>query len=220
MFRHFSFDPVSPPAYHLYEAERAAMNCSPTSRPTQAPCRPPTPPCTVGDLAVILNQQTLRIDPRTSGCPSGLPSPPMEECESSPQHFEQTRPTYSRVATSLLRIQRQANSRMQCCTSHIRDISHLVKMIEDEEQCNIYNMSSRSSSTSSASSSSASSTASSDDEAIDMDYDKADPPSTGLFIASQWTSAQRNGSAMRVARPVRMRKPVKHTSKITKRRSS
>ena len=215
MFRDFSFDPASPPSYHAYEADRAAMNVSPTSKPeTQQHyfSRPPTPPCTIGDLASQLNQQSLRIDTTVDDGCSGPLTPPSDDDRVEPLQAA-PRPTYSRISASLLRMQRQSNSRMQCSSSHVRDISRLVQMIEEEEQCTIGEVTSRSSSTSTASSSSTNS-----DEGIDMEYD-APRQGIEMFVGMpQWRAADRRDSCVRVTRPVRMRK--RSSNKVEKRRSS
>ncbi|OAL47296.1 hypothetical protein IQ07DRAFT_590148 [Pyrenochaeta sp. DS3sAY3a] len=227
MFRDFSFDPVSPPAYSIYEAERAAMNVSPTSKPSaafQLPSRAATPPCTIGDLAVQLNQQSLRIDTALDNFSCGPLSPPSDDC-ASPTAYR-PRPTYSRVATSILRMQRQTNSRMQCCSSHVRDLSKLVQMIEREDQCNVSDRaSSRTSSTSSTSTSSSSSnaapsiSASGDDEGVDMDYDAPARGIEALVGLPAWRAGERRDSCVRVPKQVRMRKRSKENG-ISKRRSS
>jgi hypothetical protein len=191
MFRSFSFAPASPPSYSAYEAERAAMNLSPTSRPSQQDYFGPalqhnyasrtyTPSCTIGDLASKLNQQSLRIDPAR---PS---TPPSEADTVEPQ------PLRSRTSASLLRMQRQANARMQCCSSHVRDISRLARMIADEEQCTLSATPSRTASTS---------TASDSDEGIDMDYD-----ALAQGVEPQRRAGERRESCIRVTKPVRMRR--------------
>lgn len=219
MFRNFSFDPVSPPAYSEYEAERAAMNVSPTSQAIDSLhfSRPSTPPCTIGDLAVQLNQQTLRIDSRAT---SDTLTSSIDDCSCPLGPLQQARPTYSRVAASLLRMQRQTNSRMQCSASHARDISQLVRMIEDEEQC-IVNSETRTS-TSSQSSTSTSSSKSSlmdDDEALDMEYDPSTPSIQSLVGLQPWRASDRRDSCIRVTKTVRMRKRA-GPSGVSKKRSS
>lgn len=217
MFRAFTFDAVSPPAYSVYEAERAAMNVSPTSKaidPRQLASRPLTPPCTMGDLAVQLNQQTLRIiEPRDSD----------DGCTSPTGQMQQPRPTYSRVAASLMRMQRQSSSRMQCCSSHVRDISKLVSMIEAEEQCTVNDSISRTCSTSSALSSPlpspSTSATSGDDEGVDMDYDIPARDIGALAGMPQWRAGERRDSCIRVTKPVRMRKRSKENG-VSKRRPS
>jgi hypothetical protein len=219
MFRDFSFDPVSSPVYSIYEAERAAMNVSPTSRirePSQFLHRPLTPPCTMGDLAVQLNQQCLRIDTNVRCYPSGPLTPGSEDDEgaSPTEQIQQERPTYSRVAASVLRMQRQASSRMQCSSSHVSDISKLVKMIEEEEQCSVSEPSSRTPSTSATSRSSAGG-----DEGCNMDYDIPAQGIEALVGMPAWRSGDRRESCIRVTKPVRMRKRSKDNS-MCKRRSS
>ncbi|KAF1851278.1 uncharacterized protein K460DRAFT_329128 [Cucurbitaria berberidis CBS 394.84] len=209
MFRNFSFDPVSPPAYSVYEAERAAMNVSPTSRPTDplqlsSNPSPPTPPCTMGDLAVQLNQQTLFIEPRANH-DAARPSTKSKHCASPiDQRKQQARPTYSRVATSVLRMQRQSSSRLQCCSSHVRDISKLVRMIEAEEQCTINEPTSQPSSTTSSTLST-----SGDDEGIDMDYDVPARAVEALIGMPQWRAGHDRDRCIRVTKQVRMRKRSK-----------
>jgi hypothetical protein len=216
MFRDFSFAPASPPSIAIYEAERAAMNVSPTSKPdARQHClsRPSTPPCTIGDLASQLNQQNLRIDTTASKCGSGPITPPSDDDDTSLGAVHATpRPMYSRVSASLLRMQRQSSSRMQCCSSHVRDISRLVQMIEEEEQCTINQVTSRTSSTSSSSSSTAG------DEGIDMEYEESAQGIEALVGMPQWKAGDLRDSCTRVAKSVRMRKRSGH--KVEKRRSS
>jgi hypothetical protein len=213
MFRDFSFAPAtSPPSYSQYEADRAAMNVSPTSKPDARQhylSRPPTPPCTIGDLASQLNQQSLRIDTSVNDGCSGQLTPPGDD-DLSPTA---PRPIYSRISATLIRMQRQSNSRMQCSSSHVRDITRLVQMIEEEEQCTIKDVTSRSSSTSTSSSS-----WTAGDEGIDMDFD---PPAKGfeaMIGMTPWKADDRRDSCVRVARSVRMRK--RSSNKVEKRRQS
>jgi hypothetical protein len=214
MFRDFSFAPASPPSYSQYEADRAAMNVSPTSKPDSRQhylSRPPTPPCTIGDLASQLNQQRLRIDTSANDGCTGQLTPPGDDDQSPVA----PRPIYSRVSATLIRMQRQSNSRMQCSSSHVRDITRLVQMIEEEEQCTIKDVTPRSSSTSTTASSSSSVAG---DEGIDMDFD---PPAKGfeaMFGMVPCKANERRDSCVRVARSVRMRK--RSSNKVEKRRSS
>jgi hypothetical protein len=218
MFRDFSFDPASPPSYEAYEADRAAMNVSPTSKPASQQhylSRPPTPPCSIGDLASQLNQQSLRIDTRVhAGC-SGPLTPPSDDDYAIEPVYAAPRPTYSRVSASLLRMQRQSSSRMQCSSSYVRDISRLVQMIEEEEQCTINEVTSRSSSTCTSTSSSLSVAG---DEGIHMEYDLPSQGIEALAGMPQWKAGDRRDSCTRVARTVRMRKRSGH--KVEKRRAS
>ncbi|KAF1831179.1 hypothetical protein BDW02DRAFT_572291 [Decorospora gaudefroyi] len=222
MFRNFSFAPASPPLYSVYEAERAAMNVSPTSGarpPIQLPDRPLTPPYTMGDLAVQLKQQSLRIDTNVRCCyPAGPLTPGSDgdgnDGASPTEQARQERPTYSRVAASLLRMQRQQSSRIQYSPSHVRDISKLVKMLEQEEQCTVSESSSRTSSTSTLSTW-ASPT---DDEGVDMDYDMPAPTTETLADIPTRRSGDQRESCIRVTKPVRMRKRSKE-NRVCKRRS-
>ncbi|KAL1795174.1 hypothetical protein ACET3X_006990 [Alternaria dauci] len=225
MFRDFSFDKVSSPDYSRYEAERAAMNVSPTSPamdPQYMPHRPPTPPpCTMGDLAVQLNQQSLRID-TTRRCYTAGPLTPdsdsdSDECASSMKQEQQARTPYSRIAASVLRMQRQQSSRMQCSPSHARDLSKLVKMIEEERQCTVSEPSSRARSTSPTTT--CPSASSGDDEGVDMDYDAPTQSAEALFGVPVSRAGDRRDSCVRVTRHVRMRKRSKGNG-VCKRSSS
>jgi hypothetical protein len=161
----------------------------------------------MGDLAVQLNQQSLRIDTSLRCCPAGplTPSSDDDECAPSPQQEQQARPTYSRIAASVLRMQRQQSSRMQCSPSHARDISKLVKMIEEEKQCTVSEPSCTSSS--------------GDDEGVDMEYHAPAQSAETLFGMPVWRAGDRRDSCVRVTRPVRMRKRSKGNG-VCKRRSS
>jgi hypothetical protein len=176
------------------------MNVSPTSKPAAHDDyigRAPTPPCTIGDLASKLNQQSLCIHARQTLASST--TPPGDDYAT-----EQLRqPVYSRLSASLLRMQRQSSSRMQCTSSHVRDISRLVRMIEEEQQCTVNDDLSRTSSTSSSSSSS---TSTASDEAIDMNYDAPAQGVEALASAPQWRADGRPASSVRVTKTVRMRK--------------
>jgi hypothetical protein len=169
----------------------------------------------MGDLAVQLDQQSLRIDTNVRCYPPGPLTPGSEEEEgtSPTEQTQQERPTYSRLAASVLRMQRQASSRMHCSSSHVSDISKLVKMIEEKEQCTVSESSSRTSSTSTASRSSG------DDEACDMDYDIPAQGIEALVGMPTWRSGDRRESCIRVTKPVRMRKRSKENG-VCKRRSS
>jgi hypothetical protein len=220
-FRNFSFE-RHPPSFH--EMERAAMNVSPTSTPSEYPLplqRPPTPPPTLGDLAHVFGQQSLHVeplplhvevDPAYNFSPSNEPiTPPADEslfpCDSAPTA---DRPTYSRISTASLRLQRQSNARRHCSSSHLKNISKLVEqMVEEEDQCNVCDKTSPVPSSSSS--------VADEDEGVDMDYT---PPSPLLHDDLAYTvrfrrSGDRLNSSAAVSKNVRMRKP----SKITKRSS-
>jgi hypothetical protein len=209
LFRDFSFGAASSPLQADHEAERAAMNCSPTSKPAHAdplhfptsPSRPLTPPpCTMGDLAQILNQHCLTIDTSqsASACQQGPPTPPSDCDDQGP------RPAYSRISSSVLRMQRQANSRLQCSSSQASRISNLVRMLEQQDQCNL-------SSPSSSASTSTSASTCGDDEAISMDYNCPLLVSAPVFQFQQplWRAADRRDNCVRVTKTVRMRRRSK-----------
>lgn len=142
-FSHFSFDAASIRASE-HDVDRAAMNVSPTSADVPPlPARLPTPPpCSMGDLAHILDQQSLRItvvaSQKLAGEPLTPPSDHVSFAAALPHQRPQLTLSTSRLNSATLRMQRQANVRMQSSLSHIRDISTLVeKMVAAEDQCNV-----------------------------------------------------------------------------------
>ncbi|KAJ4375442.1 hypothetical protein N0V86_006973 [Didymella sp. IMI 355093] len=207
LFRDFSFG-ASSPSLADHEAERALMNCSPTSIPTtpeRAYSRPPTPPpCTMGDLAQLMGGQKLFISTsRSQHTPAGPPTPPSEDDTFPAEQLDPqaSRPTYCRASASIMRMQRQANSRLQCCSSQARDISRLVRMIQDEEQCTVSDTDARS-----ASASASATVAAGDDEGIDMDYDCSLRVTEPLFSRPPYRAGDRHNDSVRVSKNVRMRK--------------
>ncbi|KAF3041738.1 hypothetical protein E8E12_008196 [Didymella heteroderae] len=205
LFRDFSFDAPSP-SLADHEAERALMNCSPTSIPTNPEhpySRPMTPPpCTMGDLAQLMGGQNLFISTsRSQHTPAGPPTPPSEDDTFPTEHLDPRapRPTYCRASASIMRMQRQANTRLQCCSSQARDISRLVRMIQQEEQCNVSDTDARSASASAA-------VAAGDDEGIDMDYDCSMRVTEPLFSRPLYRAGDRHNDNARVSKNVRMRK--------------
>jgi len=220
LFRDFSFAAPSP-SLAEHEAERAFMNCSPTSMPTSPShpysySRPPTPPpCTMGDLAQLMGGQNLFISTsRSRPVTAGPPTPPSED-DTFPVDLDSQadRPVYCRASASIMRMQRQANTRMQCCTSQTREISRLVRMIQEEEQCNVSEPGSRSASTSTT-------VSAGDDEGIDMDYDCALRVTEPLFSRPLYRAGDRHNDSVRVSKTVRMRKRSSATRETKERRKT
>lgn len=199
LFRDFSFDAPSPSRAD-HEAERALMNCSPTSMPAQlGPGRPLTPPpCTVGDLAQLLGGHNLFISTSRAHPAAGPPSPPSED-DSFP-HVDPLapRPTYCRASAAILRMQRQAHVRLQCCPSQARDIAQLARMIEHEEQCSV-----RPRADSACASTSSSSSHASRDPIHPADYA---PIPDALFARPLYRAGDRHNDSARISKSVRMRK--------------
>jgi hypothetical protein len=167
----------------------------------------------MSDLAVQLNQQSLRIDTNvTVSCYPSAPLTPESDGDESiaptePTRAQQERPTYSRVSASLLRMQRQSNARLQCSSAHVRAISKLVKMIDEEKQCTVSDSASRTSSTCS------------EDEGVDMEYDTASQGIEALVRMPIWRAGDRRDSCTRVTKPVRMRKRCRENG-VSKKRST
>ncbi|KAH7112451.1 hypothetical protein B0J11DRAFT_585421 [Dendryphion nanum] len=203
LFRDFSFEAAS----RHCDADRAAMNVSPTSmlhhpspRDLSMGTSTPPPPCSIGELAARFDQQSLQVevDPAyafTSPKDDSLVSPtnitfPAHILEPAP------RSRYSRVSSAALRMQRQSNARMlQSSPAHLKEISNLVqKMVQDGDQCRVHSFNSRTSSASSSSD---------EDEGIDMDYT---PLSTPLYTPSYRRAADRMSGCAVVPNSIRMRK--------------
>jgi hypothetical protein len=176
----------------------------------------------MGDLALQLNQQSLRIDTNLNvTChPSGPLTPESDGDDSiaptEQPRAQQERPTYSRVSASLLRMQRQSNARLQCSSAHMRDISKLVKMIDEEKQCTVNESASRTSSTCTAVTWPCTA---GEDEGVDMEYDVASHGIEALVGMPAWRAGDRRDSCIRVTKPVRMRKRSKGNG-VSKRRST
>lgn len=198
MFRDFSFSRHSSEAH---ATERASMHVSPMSLRHEYITTPPPAP-SVGELARIFDQQTLRveIDPIYE-------IPAQDDCASP---TEGRAPSHSRISTAALRLQRQSNTRRHYNASHLRDMSKLVeRMIEEEDQCHVREPESRTPSIASSSSDS--------DEGIDMEYTPTNPAADEalLYTLKFRRSGERLNPTAAVAKSVRMRK----RSKITKRSS-
>ncbi|KAF2017650.1 hypothetical protein BU24DRAFT_420691 [Aaosphaeria arxii CBS 175.79] len=218
LFRDFSFG--TPASQLSHEADRAAMNVSPTSILAQHPLQSPTipPPCSIGDLTTKLSQNLhveVEEDPSCAWPPTEvLLAGSSDDLTMSNESFQPSPPCqpYSRISTAVLRMQRQSNMRLQCSSSHVKDISKLVeKMVADEEQCSVYDAS-RSSLSLSPVSSRSSSTSSSEDEAIGMDYSQDHIPLHALHFRR---SSDRLPGTTSITKNIRMRKK----SRISKRSS-
>ena len=224
MFRHFSFESASlHPSFTCIEDQRAAMNVSPTSVPI-ASCPPhmstrlPTPPpCSLGELAQRFHRHNLRVEvPQPSRNLSFYdpPTPPSESEDSTfPVESNQSYPrtTSQSVSSFNLRAKRQANTRLQCSPTHIRDISLLVeRMIEANDQCSVQ----RVDGSTQIACSPATDTA--DDEGVSMDYTPPESPQEPLHLGLKYRrSGERlNGQAC-VAKNVRMRKKPCKIRKVT-----
>jgi hypothetical protein len=214
-FRDFSFGEAMRRPVSVVEAERTASNVSPTTVPASAPTRLPTPPpCSMGELEYRFHQQSLRIDPalHAQHCGREPLTPPGDDAFPA-EHVPSQQRSYSCMSPASLRRQRQANTRMQCSASHVKDISILVqKMIQAGDQCHVCEPKSR---TPSNSSSSASSSASSiEDEGVDMDYSPPSPYEDQLYTLKFRRSGDHIAGSATVSKSIRMRKK----SRVMKRR--
>ncbi|KAF2246501.1 hypothetical protein BU26DRAFT_520962 [Trematosphaeria pertusa] len=196
IFRDFSFESAR-------TAEPAAVSVCPTSiAPAPPPARLPTPPpCSVGDLAHALTQQSLRVqvDPSCRFACEPL-TPPSDELAFPAELLDRPQQLASqRLASATLRMQRQANTKMQCTSSRIKDISLLVRMIEERDQCRICEP---------KSSTPPSPPLSDEDEGVDMEYTPSDPKDALRFELPFWRAGEKpnNNGCARVSKGVRMRK--------------
>ncbi|KAF2730723.1 hypothetical protein EJ04DRAFT_515082 [Polyplosphaeria fusca] len=209
-FRHFSFAEAMRRPASVVEAERTASNISPTT----VPARLPTPPCSMGELEYRFHRHTLRIDPSLArpACYAVEPlTPPGDDAPLSPdQSLASQQRAYASLSAASLRRQRQAHMRMQCSSSHVKDISNLVqKMVEDGDQCHVCDPKSRTTSRSSSPSSH------SYDEGVVMDYSPPSPGEEPLHTLKFRRSGDQIVGHATVSKSIRMRKK----SRVMKRSS-
>ncbi|KAF2277822.1 uncharacterized protein EI97DRAFT_431894 [Westerdykella ornata] len=196
MFRDFSFERRPPAAQKL---ERTTMNVSPSTVLSEDFSRPPTPKPSVGDLADDLDRQSLR-DQAVNSNSSVFPY------DTATHTGAAERPTYSRIATASLRLQRQTNTRKHRSPSHLETMSKLVaRMIEETDQCNVCETPS--------SPSPRPSSRCRDDEGIDMDYTSADSEDRSVFPLSFRRAGDRLCRGAAVVKKVRMRRRLKTSKK-------
>lgn len=212
MFRPFSFDapPRQPsPACAL---DRTAASVEPKTIAAPQPRLPTPPPCSVNDLVRTLNQQNLRVvvdTPFSRPC-EPLTPPSDDACDVAFPAEQLARPpplSTARLDCAIMRRQRQANTRLQCSPSHIRDISALVeKMIEAEEQCNLCEHKPAMPS---------SPPPSDEDEGVDMEYTPSDPRANLRSLLPFYRAGER-GDCTRVSKNVRMRKKIRIVKRPSK----
>lgn len=202
MFQDFSFSRQRSPPSH--EAERAQMHLSPTALPSEyfthtSPSPPPAPPPpSVGELAQILDRQTLQVvdvemDPDYDIPASEEPALP---------NITKDVPTYSRISTASLRLQRQAAARKHCNSSHLKNMSKLVeRMVAEEDQCTV--------SEPKASTSSRTCPNPTDDEAIDMQYSPIKAEDEKLYTLRFRRAGESINKHGAVTKKIRMRRHPK-----------
>jgi len=162
----------------------------------------------MGDLAQRFHQHTLHVevDPayhfRARYVDEPL-TPPGDDFAFAGllDHQPQQPSLYPRLSATLLRRQRESNTRMQCSPAHLEDISLLVqRMVEDGDQCRICDSKSRPSSNAFSSDDD-----DDDDEGVDMDYTPPSPQEPRVRSLKFRRSGDRlNGAA--VTKNVRMRR--------------
>jgi hypothetical protein len=213
MFQDFSFE-QQPAASH--ETERARQHLSPTAMPSEyftdfsssampsdyfTGLSPPSPlpqaGTSVGELAQILDRQSLHVelDPAYD-IPVPDPAPATSKTEEVP--------TYSRISTASLRLQRQANARKHCNSTHIRNMSKLVeKMVAEGDQCTI--------SEPRPPTSAPKSPAAYEDEAVDMEYNPINADDEKLYTLRFRRAGESINRLGAVTKKIRMRRHTKVT---------
>lgn len=217
LFRDFSFDaPPRLPQYH--RTQSPALSVSPTSMsPTFSPARPPTPPpCDVDDLAQAFTKQDLRVIVSPNFRAHCEPLTPPSDEELFEKHIpHQPQLSTARLNSATLRMQRQANVRMQSSLAHIKDISSLVEQMIEIDQCNIHEPLAKSMSLPSPTTTT---TTTHDDEGVSMDY----TPTAKEHLRSTMPfcrAADRLDGSARVSKKPRMRRSTCTLSKLAKRPS-
>lgn len=214
MFRDFSFDAPSRRPSSQHAADSSASSVSPTSMlplPYPLPARLPTPPpCSIGELTEALGQHDLRIVVDSSFKAANEPLTPPSDDVAFPNELLPRSPPLSteRLNSATLRMQRQANVRMQCSSEHRKDISSLVKkMIDVGDQCRLCIPKSRTPTPPPASEY---------DEGVDMDYTPSDSKAEMRFMLSVCRSGERPDGCARVTKSVRMRKKSRTLKKLSR----
>jgi len=204
MFRDFSFEARHPAAVDV-ATDRAAMNVSPTTmQPAEYFAPLPPTSSSLGDLVDIFDQQTLQVN---------VDLDPSYDIPSADESVE----PYSRVSTAALRMQRQTNTRLQCRTSHVKDLRVLVqKMVEEDDQCQVSDSTSPTSTSSTSETASLSTTTttttttttsvSDEDEGVDMEYNSPNPEDGRFYALKFRRSGERLPGCSAVSKTARMRK--------------
>lgn len=181
------------------------MNVSPSTVVSDDSTRPQTPPPSVADLARDLNRQTLHLQPDNSHCHM-FPCDPATHTHTHTHTRPDERPTYSRIASASLRLQRQTNTSRHCNPSHLEDMSRLVaRMVDDEDQCNVCEPKTPIQSPPSP--------RNEEDEGIDMGYASPNPEARHTFPFSFRRAADRVSKSAAVVKKVRMRRRPKTAKK-------
>lgn len=208
MFRDFSFDATTRSGCQVYEGDHAARNPSPKFNHHLDDLIAP-PLCPMADLVAQLDQHHLYRNPPcpTHGStPLPPPSPSLHHSSAAHSH-DSPQPTYSRIAASVLRRQRQSHSRLQCTASHIRDISALVRMMEAQEKYTHFeSIKSRTWSSSTTSSTESTMTVSDSDEESDTESSPPRHKATAVAAMQAWRPDGKADGYVRVTKMVRMRR--------------
>jgi hypothetical protein len=215
LFRDFSFD--APSRLQSSSSMHHSMETtSPTTRsPAVFPTRPPTPPPSydINDLAQALHRQDLRVVVDYKYRPSYEPLTPPSDDDSFANHIPSPPPLSTlRLNSATLRMQRQANVRMQSSAAHAKDIASLVeRMIQVRDQCHVCERKSKSVSHPALDDEE-------DDEGVNMDYVPTAKEEMRAILPF-YRAAERTEGSARVCKKPRMRRSMCALNKLSKRHS-
>lgn len=178
------------------------------------PARPSTPPPSsydISDLTYALTKQDLRVVVEPDFRARNEPLTPPSDDDSFEKHIP-LRPKLSlstmRMNATTLRMQRQANVRMQSSLAHIKDISSLVDKMIQVDQCNVCEPKSKP----------LSPAAVQDDEGVNMDYMPTAKEQMRSMLPFYRAGDRLDGST-RVSKAPRMRRSTGSISRLMKKHS-
>ncbi|KAK3201683.1 hypothetical protein GRF29_164g279220 [Pseudopithomyces chartarum] len=214
LFRDFSFD--APSRLQSSSMHHSMETTSPTTRsPAVFPTRPPTPPPSydINDLAQALHRQDLRVVVDYKYRPAYEPLTPPSDDDSFANHIPSPLPLSTlRLNSATLRMQRQANVRMQSSAAHAKDIASLVeRMIQVRDQCHVCERKSKSLSHPALDDDE-------DDEGVNMDYVPTAKEEMRAILPF-YRAADRTDGTARVCKKPRMRRSTCSLNKLSKRHS-
>lgn len=181
------------------------------------PARPPTPPSSydINHLAQALHRQDLRVvvDCAPKYRPAYEPLTPPSDEDTFADHIPAPLPLSTiRLNSATLRMQRQANVRLQSSAAHAKDIASLVeRMIEVQDQCHVCDRKSKSLSHAVLADYD-------DDEGVNMDYTPTAKEEMRSILPFYRAGDRIDGTA-RVSKKPRMRRSTCSLSKLSKRHS-
>jgi len=167
----------------------------------------------MGELSQQFSQHSLEVDPSYQSAsyfdPITSPTAPCFPDTNSVYFSRQTsyaHTSYNRLSPAAIRLQRQANMRLQCNTSHAKDVTALVeRMMDKGEQCRVC--------TRPRSRGNISASSSDDDEDVAVESRQS---SSSTMTLKYRRSGERLGGQTCVSKSVRLRKTKSRKSLPTK----